>query len=144
MNSTLRTLLILGMATFFNPVQAGLSGCDDLTGISELGWVDFETEIQTIFNDNCIQCHGGPNPIAFMDLTQGTAQIIDIPSFQINSLNRVEPGIPSLSYLFFKINCSNQLSGDRMPRDAAPLNLIDQALIRDWIKQILIFRSGFE
>ena len=144
MNSTWRTLFFVGMVTLLNSAQAGLSGCDDLTGIPELEWVDFDTEIQTIFNDNCIQCHGGPNPIAFMDLTLGTAQIVDIPSFQVNSINRIEPGRPSLSYLFFKINCSNQLSGDRMPRDAPPLNLFDQALIRDWIKQILIFRNGFE
>ena len=49
-----------------------------------------------------------------------------------------------MSYLFFKINCSNQLSGNRMPRDAPPLSLSDQALIRDWIHQILIFKDGFE
>ena len=118
MNSTWRTLFFVGMVTLLNSAQAGLSGCDDLTGIPEFELVDFEAEIQPIFND--------------------------IPSFQVNSINRIEPGRPSLSYLFFKINCSNQLSGDRMPRDAPPLNLFDQALIRDWIKQILIFRNGFE
>jgi hypothetical protein len=127
-----------------NLAHAGLSGCDDLTGVAEVPQVDFNSEIQPIFDNNCIQCHGGPSPIAFMDLTQGYTELVGIPSFQIPGFNRIEPGEPSLSYIFFKINCGNQLSGDRMPREAPPLSLTDQALLRDWITQIPIFQSGFE
>lgn len=133
--------LLIGI---LNPARAGLSGCDDLSSIPELPLIDFQTEIQPIFDNNCIQCHGGPNPIAFMDLTQGYTQIVDVPSFQIPVFKRVVPNNPSISYLYFKINCSNQLSGDRMPREAPPLSLLDQAMIRDWINQILIYKAGFE
>ena len=137
----LSLVLLIGL---LNQAQAGLSGCDDLTGVAELPQVDFITEIQPIFDNNCIQCHGGPNPIAFMDLTQGYTELVDVPSFQIPGFDRIEPGEPSLSYIYFKINCGNQLSGDRMPREAPPLSLTDQALLRDWISQIPIFKNGFE
>ncbi len=127
-----------------NPAQAGLSGCDDLSHIDETPMVDFTSEIQPIFNNNCIQCHGPPDPIAFMDLTLGHEHLIKVPSFQFSEINRIEPGDAAFSYLFLKLNCGSQLSGDRMPREAPPLSLQDQALIRDWIKQLLIFKSGFE
>jgi hypothetical protein len=132
------------LISLLNPARAGLSGCDDLNAIEELPNVDFATEIQPIFDSNCTVCHGGPTPIAFMDLEQGYTQLVGIPSFQIPQFNRVEPGFPADSYVFLKINCANQFEGDRMPREAPPLSLFDQALIRDWIKQILIFNNGFE
>lgn len=128
----------------FSPAHAGLGGCDDLSAIETIPQVDFATEIQPIFDANCTQCHGGPNPIAFMDLTQGQTQLVGVPSFQIPQFNRIEPGLPGDSYLFLKINCSNQFEGDRMPREAPPLSLFDQALLRDWINQILVFRDGFD
>lgn len=123
---------------------AGLSGCDDLSGIAETPNVDMDVAIQPIFNNHCIACHGPPDPIAFMDLSLGAEEIVAVPSFQFPELNRIEPGTVSMSYLFLKINCNGQLSGNRMPRDAPPLSLNEQALIRDWINQILIFKDGFE
>ena len=136
-------VLILGLMGT-GTVIAGISGCDDLSTMAETPDVDIDTDIQPIFDNHCIVCHGPPNPIAFMDLTLGAQDIVAVPSFQIPELNRIEPGQVSMSYLFFKINCASQLSGNRMPRDAPPLSLNDQALVRDWINQILIFKDGFE
>lgn len=139
-------ILMLGccLTISLNVAHAGLSGCDDLSHIDETPMVEFGTEIQHIFDSNCIQCHGPPDPIAFMDLTLGYQDLINVPSFQFPEINRIEPGDASFSYLFLKINCSSQLSGDRMPREAPPLSLQEQALIRDWINQTLIFRNGFD
>lgn len=140
-----QALLSFGLLiSLLNPARAGLSGCDDLSGIAILPMVDFDTEIQPIFDSHCTGCHGGSDPIAFMDLEQGYTQLVDVPSFQIPQINRIEPGESFNSYLFLKINCSNQLSGDRMPREAPPLTLLDQALIRDWINQLLIFKNGYD
>jgi len=136
--------LILFGIMWTNTVFSGVSGCDDLSAIPETSNVDIGTDIQPIFDAHCIACHGPPDPIAFMDLTLGAQDIVAVPSFQFPELNRIEPGTVSMSYLFFKINCNGQLSGNRMPRDAPPLSLTDQALIRDWINQILIFKNGFE
>jgi hypothetical protein len=135
-------LLLLGLMGA-DSVIAGISGCDDLSALAETPDVDIDA-IQPIFDNHCIACHGPPNPIAFMDLSLGAQEIVTVPSFQFPELNRIEPGQVSMSYLFFKINCASQLSGNRMPRDAPPLSLNDQALIRDWINQILIFQDGFE
>ncbi len=136
-------LLLVGFLLADSSI-AGISGCDDLSAIVAAPNVTIDHDIQPIFDNHCIACHGPPDPIAFMDLTLGEQDTVAVPSFQIPELNRVEPGLVSLSYLFFKINCSNQLSGNRMPRDAPPLSLNDQALIRDWINQLLIFKDGFE
>jgi len=138
-----KALLFLSFI-YFNQSLAGLGGCDDLSVIAEMPVVDFNLEIQPIFDQHCIACHGPPDPIAFMDLTLGYDDLIDVESFQIAAFNRVKPGAFSQSYLFLKINCGNQISGDRMPREAPPLSLTDQALIRDWINQLLIFSDGFD
>lgn len=137
-------LFILLGIIMSDAVLAGISGCDDLSAIAETPAVDINAHIQPIFDAHCVACHAPPDPIAFMDLSAGARDIVAVSSFQIPELNRIEPGRVSMSYLFFKINCSNQLSGNRMPRDAPPLNLSDQALIRDWINQILIFKDGFD
>ena len=124
--------------------QAGIGACDDLNAIAPTPAVDFELEVQPIFDTYCIGCHSGPNPSAFLDLSLGYADLVDVESFEVPSFDRVQPGEIARSYLFIKINCSNQLFGNRMPLNGNPLNLIQQALIRDWIQQLLIFSDGFE
>ncbi len=128
----------------FQICRAGLSACDDLSAVAETPAVDFTSEIQPIFDAHCTTCHGPPNPIAFMDLTLGQQDLVDVESFQLTGFDRVKPGMVSQSLLYLKINCGNQFIGDRMPFNAPPLNLSQQALIRDWIKQILIFSDGFD
>lgn len=139
-----RLLLYWGLLLLTPSAWAGLSGCDDLSGMAVNPAVDFEAEIQPIFDQHCTTCHGPPDPIAFMDLTLGYQQLVSVPSFQLDVFDRVMPGQAAQSYLMFKINCGSQFSGERMPFNAAPLNLPQQALIRDWINQIIIFSDGFE
>ena len=60
---------------------------------------------------------------------------MDQPSIFALGLKLVDPGNPSRSYLFEKINSSAPQQGTRMrPSDA--MSLADQALIRDWIIQL--------
>ena len=40
----------------------GESTCDDLSGIAETPAVDYESQIQPIWNAHCISCHGGGDP----------------------------------------------------------------------------------
>jgi hypothetical protein len=74
----------------------------------------------------------------------GADDIVAVASFQIPQLNRIEPGQVSMSYYSLKLIAAVNCPGNRMPRDAPPLNLSEQALIRDWINQLLIFKDGFE
>ncbi|GHC03498.1 PQQ-dependent sugar dehydrogenase [Cerasicoccus arenae] len=111
---------------------------DDLSGIAETPDVDYIEDIQTIFSANCIGCH---NDIATnsggLDL-QPEASFIELVnrySVEAPGVKLVEPGSPGLSYLMEKINSDQPQVGDRMrPHDPMPLE--DQAIIRDWIRQL--------
>ncbi|WP_395377420.1 hypothetical protein [Marinicella sp. W31] len=137
-------VIILWPFVLLSNSHAGIGACDDLNAITETPQVNFELEIQPILTTHCVGCHSGPNPAAFLDLSVGYTDLVDVDSFEVSGFKRVEPGSISRSYLFIKINCSNQIFGNRMPLNGNPLNLIEQALIRDWIRQLLIFRNGFD
>jgi hypothetical protein len=92
-----------------------------------------------IFNASCAfsGCHGGSSPSQGMDLTEGMAfaDIVNVPSSQQPSLDRIEPNEPEESYLYLKVTGDSSISGGRMPSGGGPLaqDLID--LLRDWIER---------
>ena len=94
--------------------------------------------VQAIFTANCTGCHrASTTNNGGLDLTLGNSfdELVDQPSLFVPGLKLVEPGDPSRSYLFEKINSSAPQQGARMrPSDA--MFLSDQALIRDWIIQL--------
>lgn len=110
---------------------------DDLSGQAYTPIVAYSA-IQDIFSANCTGCHrASTTNNGGLDLTNGFsyAELVDQPSLFVTGMNLVEPGSPSRSYLFEKINSSTPQQGTRMrPSDALPL--ADQALIRDWISQL--------
>src|SRR5262249_54340693 len=64
---------------------------------------------------------------SFANLTAGMS--LEVPGRRL-----IEPGDPSRSFLYEKINCSSPQVGTRM-RPADPMRVEEQALIRDWITQ---------
>ena len=62
-------------------------------------------KVQAIFNDKCIDCHGGEEPAAGMSLEQGSSyrNLINTASFQIPSMNRITPNDADASYLYRKV-----------------------------------------
>jgi hypothetical protein len=72
-----------------------------------------------------------------MDLRAGAAfaNIVNVPSTEKPSLDRIEPSDPDNSYLYLKVIGDSSISGVRMPRGGAMLsqNLLD--LLRDWIER---------
>jgi hypothetical protein len=94
---------------------------------------------QQIFNQSCAfsGCHGGSSPAEGMDLRSGSAyaNIVNVRSSQMSSLDRIEPSDPDNSYLYLKVIGDSSISGSRMPRGGAMLSqdLID--LLRDWIER---------
>ena len=117
-------------------LQAGGADCDDLTAIAETDNVDYATQIQPLWS-GCIGCHK-PNSDngGGLDLTEASsyAALVNISSSQVPGLLLVEPNDPDASYLLEKISCSNPQVGNRM-RQGSPLELAQQALVRDWIAQ---------
>ncbi len=77
--------------------------------------VSFAADIQPVFNDNCVVCHGAGGS-AGLDLRQGAAygNIVNVAGTQIPSLFLIEQGDPDNSYLIRKLK-GQGISGSRMP-----------------------------
>ena len=90
-----------------------------------------------IFTPSCALagCHAGPSPQQGQNLSAGVAfsNIVNVASTEQPAFLRVEPGDPDNSYLYMKITGDPRISGDRMPRNAAPLSTAKIAAIHDWI-----------
>jgi hypothetical protein len=79
--------------------------------------VSFAMNIQPIFNNNC-SCHltGAPAGLSLAE-GQAYANLVNVLSSQVPTLNRVTPGDPDNSYLFMKHIGDPRIVGDRMPRN---------------------------
>jgi hypothetical protein len=98
------------------------------------------TAVQTqIFDQSCAfsGCHAGSAPAMEMDLSAGQAydNIVDVPSGEQPSLDRIEPNDPESSYLYLKVIGDPSISGGRMPLGNPPLDQNRIDLLRDWIER---------
>jgi len=95
--------------------------------------VSFADQIQPIFNNNCIGCHGdGGN--AGLDLRAGSSHgnLVNVPSTE-SALSRVEPEDPDNSWLYLKVTAQQNV-GTEMPPGSG-LDTTSAALIRTWIEE---------
>jgi len=98
------------------------------------------TRVQNeVFNAGCAfsGCHGGSSPAQGLNLSAGQSynMIVNTPSAQQPSVDRIEPNDPEASYLYLKIIGDPSISGSRMPRGAPPLSQELMDLVRDWIER---------
>ncbi|MCB1609015.1 MAG: PQQ-dependent sugar dehydrogenase [Xanthomonadales bacterium] len=129
---------------------SGGQNCDALNGIPVTLAVSYAGQIQPLWDQHCINCHGA-NASADLDLRAGSslANLVGVQSDGVPGVPRVTAQRPDRSFLIEKINCMQPQIGTRMPPTGAPLSLAEQALVRDWITQLvvipgLLFRDGFE
>lgn len=132
------------------------SGCDSIAGVPIRWNINYENDIQALFNARCSNCHvkSGGSPEAGLNLDPGASwdSLVNAPSHEQLGRILVVPGQPSNSVMFEKINCATPNAGGRMPHEPrTPLPLTEQALIFDWItlgaplgQTDFIFLSGFE
>ena len=130
------------------------SGCTNLDAVPVQNTIDYQSAIQGIFDNHCIECHSGDPPLpGGLDLSAGGSwsHLFDVSSAQDPAFVRVVPNRPLQSLLFLKVNCSTPGVGMRMPLGGLPLQDDEQALIFDWIAAgapstvtDTVFRSGFE
>jgi len=95
---------------------------------------DFQEIQDTVFTPICTQCHigaGAPQGLR-LDAANSYALLVNMPSGEVPSLLRVNPGNPNQSYLVQKIS-GTQSVGSRMPLGQAPLPQDRIDLIRQWI-----------
>lgn len=99
-----------------------------LSLVSIIFSVDYQSEIQPIFNDNCGNCHlgnssGGLNLSSYQNLMEGG-----------NDGDVVEPGNSAGSVLFDRITRENSDAGD-MPPGNSELSQSEIDLIAQWIDE---------
>src|SRR5262245_30656059 len=74
-----------------------------------------------IFTPNCVKagCHDAASASAGMVLAAGVSygQIVDRPSTENSTLDRIEPGDPNRSYMVKKLRGDPDITGGRMPLD---------------------------
>lgn len=111
-----------------------ISDCDGTSSIDSP--VDFDEDIQPIFDANCVHCHQ-PETLTHeqvgLDLRPGRSywSLVGRPSSQVNSF-LVYPSAGS-SYLMTKLLCDAPDQGARMPLDSLPLEPEDRNMLQRWI-----------
>jgi hypothetical protein len=134
--------------------EPSASGCTNLDAVPIQFTIDYQSAIQGVFDNHCIECHSGDPPLpADLDLSAGSSwsHVFNVPSSQDPAFTRVVPDQPAQSLLFLKVNCDTPGVGHRMPFGGQPLQPEEQALIFDWITAgapstttDVIFSGGFE
>ena len=85
--------------------------------------VDYNTEIQPIFNNNCATCH-----------IPGYSGGLNLSSYQnLMSTNVIVPGDYESSLLYIRITLPESAAGDMPPTGSLSINEID--LIATWIEE---------
>ena len=96
-----------------------------------------QAQIQ-VFTPSCasVNCHKGSSSQYGLDLSNGLAyaNLVNVPSGQVPTLNLVTRGNPNQSYLVQKIEGTADI-GDQMPLNGQPLNTDLQQLLRNWIAE---------
>ena len=98
--------------------------------------VNFDEDIQPIFDENCVTCHGGDNPRAGMSLERGKSydNLVGVVSTGYAPNLRVYPGYPDSSVLYQKVSYSGVFGQGMPPTGKLRQEYID--LIYRWIVQL--------
>ena len=115
------------------PTEPGGGGGDPIDESATFTRVQNE-----VFTPTCaaIGCHDPLGQQQQLVLTPGRAyaNIVNRPSTEMPSLQRITPSDPSNSYLYRKVIGSG-VTGDRMPQGGPFLTDAQIKLIRDWIRR---------
>ncbi len=103
-----------------------------ITELDEPLEISFSTDIQSVFNNNCIQCHNQNHPTG-LNLTEGNSYNLLV---NVNSTNyapnlRIEPFSLENSVLWHKISRDGVFGGGMPPTQ--PLSNFDIEKIEAWI-----------
>jgi hypothetical protein len=97
--------------------QTGMSAGSTMTVPPPL-MADFASIQTNIFTPICSGCHSGPNPAANLDLDAAHSydDLVNVPSTEQPTLDRVKPGDPANSFLVIHM----QSDGDGAPASDIP------------------------
>jgi hypothetical protein len=132
-----RSLWLCVITTFLSACSGSGEGLDESGRPIEAPQEPLIAELASIqrhvFTPVCTVCHAGAAAPLGLRLEEGAAyaMLVNAPSVEEPSLNRVEPGDPDASYLIRKLE--GTAGGTRMPLNAPPLPPGTIAVIRQWI-----------
>ena len=122
----IRSLLLAGSASFLTLMgcSGGSSGMSMSTGSMPTAppamtlTADFDSIQANIFTPICAGCHSGPNPAAnlSLDAAHSYNDLVNVPSTEEPTLDRVKPGDPTNSFLVIHL----QKDGDGAPASDIP------------------------
>jgi hypothetical protein len=94
----------------------------------------FDSIQSHVFTPVCTVCHaGGAAPQGLrLDATNSYALLVGVPSNEVSSVLRVDPGHPDQSYVIQKLE-GHAAVGAQMPFGGPPLPAATIAVIRQWI-----------
>ncbi|MEM7281844.1 MAG: Ig-like domain-containing protein, partial [Pseudomonadota bacterium] len=95
---------------------------------------EFQSIQDNVLTPVCTICHAGAGAPVGLRLDQGNsfAMLVDVPSVQVPTLLRVDPGDPDNSYLIQKMEGSASVGG-RMPLNGPPLSQATIDVVRSWV-----------
>lgn len=130
--------LVAGQSVAQNspPAQTGRASAGAAAQPS--GTVSFRKDLLPLFRDSCTMCHQGEIPMGELSLTPDSAydNLVGVQAGRA-AMDRVAPGKPDKSYLYYKISGRNaevKGGGFGMPWGAA-LAPVEVDLVRRWIRQ---------
>jgi hypothetical protein len=113
--------------------SGGQGGGAGLLSCAGAGKATLSGDVQPIFNAQCVQCHGGPQPQDGLDLQAGKAwgSTVNVSSIECGT-NYVTPNEPSQSYLVNKVTGIHICSDDQMPLGGM-FPMAQMQTIIDWV-----------
>ncbi|MDO8444609.1 MAG: Ig-like domain-containing protein [Deltaproteobacteria bacterium] len=106
-----------------------------ITGSSSSPTYSFATDVQPIFDSNCIVCHISLGQAAFLPLTNDVSysNLVNKPSTYTSGGTLVIPGNSTDSILYKRI--SGASVGAQMPKGGQALSPTEQNTIKTWIDE---------
>jgi hypothetical protein len=89
-----------------------------------------------VFTPRCATCHQGQHisGLELEDAQRSYDELVGVPSSEVPTLDRVEPGEPDMSYLINKLEGTPPAT-TRMPLNQPPLSQETINVIRQWIAE---------
>ena len=110
------------------------------TGSSTAGaTLSYAVDIAPLWAGRCTEgCHPGSDSMADLRPGSGYADLVDVPSVELPTMDRVQEGDPARSYLMLKLDGTHVAEGGMgppMPPTGELLPAADRDRIRQWILQ---------
>jgi hypothetical protein len=95
---------------------------------------DFDSIQANVFTPICSSCHIGASAPEglILDAQHSYSLLVNVPSIEVPSIPRVDPGNPGNSYLIMKLE-GHAAVGSQMPLNETPLPASTIAFITQWI-----------